>query len=39
MNKFLIESKEDLEILIINTATKMGISQAVVEKIIGFVLF
>jgi len=32
MNKFLIESKEDLEILIINTATKMGISQAVVEK-------
>ena len=32
MNKFYIENKEDLRILIVNTARKENISEAVIEK-------
>ena len=32
MNKFYIENKEDLRILIVNTARKKNISEAVIEK-------
>ena len=32
MNKFSIESKEDLRVLIVNTADKRNISEAVIEK-------
>lgn len=32
MNKFYIENKEDLRILIVNTARKRNISEAVIEK-------
>ena len=32
MNKFYIEDKEDLRVLIVNTARKKNISEAVIEK-------
>ena len=32
MNKFYIGNKEDLRILIVNTARKKNISEAVIEK-------
>ncbi|HEP5207699.1 TPA: nucleotidyl transferase AbiEii/AbiGii toxin family protein, partial [Streptococcus pyogenes] len=32
MNKFYIENKEDLRVLIVNTARKKNISEAVIEK-------
>lgn len=32
MNKFYIENKGDLQVLIVNTARKKNISEAVIEK-------
>ncbi len=32
MNKFYIKSQDDLRILIVNTASKIGVSEAVIEK-------
>ena len=32
MNKFYIENKEDLRVLIVNTARKKNISETVIEK-------
>ena len=32
MNKFYIENKEDLRVLMVNTARKRNISEAVIEK-------
>lgn len=32
MNKFYIENKDDLRVLIVNTARKKNISEAVIEK-------
>lgn len=32
MNKFIVASRDDLRVLIVNTAEKMGVSEAVVEK-------
>ncbi len=32
MSKFYIENKEDLRVLIVNTARKKNISEAVIEK-------
>ena len=32
MNKFYIENKEDLRVLIVNTARKKNVSEAVIEK-------
>lgn len=32
MNKFYVENKEDLRILIVNTADKKNIPEAVIEK-------
>ncbi len=32
MNSFLVTSQDDLRVLITNTATKLGLSEAVIEK-------
>lgn len=38
-NKFLNLSKEDKNILVVNTSLKMNLPEAIIEKDFGFVLY